>query len=58
MKKVAKNDTFDGNEKAREARNAYYRAWRKNNPEKVKESTMRYWLKKAKEQEKEEHNAV
>lgn len=32
---------------AREARLAYYRAWRKNNPEKVKASQTRYWERRA-----------
>lgn len=36
-------------EAARNARNAYYRAWRARNPEKVRESNERYWLKKAAE---------
>lgn len=28
----------------------YSRAWRKKNPDKVKQINMRYWVKKAKEQ--------
>ena len=36
-------------QKAREMRNAYYREWRKRNPEKVKQYQENYWLKKAKE---------
>ena len=32
---------------AREARNAYFREWRKNNPEKVKQHLQRYWERKA-----------
>lgn len=51
-------------EAARNARNAYYRAWRAKNPEKVRESNERYWLKKAaemgdanKEAEENEQNA-
>lgn len=39
---------------AREARNRYYREWRKKNPEKVKESNERYWAKKAAEMAAEE----
>jgi hypothetical protein len=39
---------------AREARNRYYREWRKKNPEKVKESNERYWAKKAAEMATEE----
>lgn len=34
-------------EKAKEARRKYAREWRKNNPDKVKEHTERYWTKKA-----------
>lgn len=32
---------------AREARNAYYRQYRANNREKIKEINRRYWEKKA-----------
>lgn len=42
---------------AREARNRYYREWRKKNPEKVKESNERYWAKKAAEIAAEEKEA-
>lgn len=38
-------------EAAREARNAYKRKWAKDNPEKVKAYTRRYWEKKAQEAE-------
>ena len=42
-------------EEARKARNAYYREWRKKNPEKARQAQERYWKKKAKEmQEREE----
>jgi uncharacterized membrane-anchored protein len=34
-------------EQAREARRAYKREWNKNNSEKVKKHTARYWEKKA-----------
>lgn len=34
-------------EKARKTRAAYYRAWRRRNPEKVKAINERYWSKKA-----------
>lgn len=40
-------------QEAREARNAYYRAWRKKNPEKVKQAQERYWKKKAKEMQEQ-----
>jgi beta-N-acetylglucosaminidase len=33
----------------REAQRLYQKEWRKRNPDKVKASTERYWLKKAKE---------
>lgn len=42
---------------ARNARNAYYRAWRAKNPEKVRESNERYWAKKAAEIAAEEKEA-
>ena len=49
------------NEEARNARNAYYRAWRAKNPDKVRKSNERYWSKKAAEMsavgEEVEHNA-
>lgn len=34
-------------EKARQARNAYAREWRKNNPEKAKAAYTRYWARRA-----------
>ena len=40
-------------EAAREARNAYKRKWAKENPDKVKAATERYWEKKAQEEAKE-----
>ena len=30
-------------QEAKEARNAYYREWRKRNPEKVKRAQEKYW---------------
>ena len=36
-------------EAAREARNAYRRKWAKENPDKVKAATRRYWERKAQE---------
>lgn len=38
-------------EAAREARNAYKRKWAKENPDKVKAATRRYWERKAQEAE-------
>ena len=35
------------NETAKQARRDYYRTWRKNNPERVKQTQERYWLRKA-----------
>lgn len=40
-------------EEARKARNAYYRAWRKKNPEKSRQHQERYWKKKAKEMQEQ-----
>lgn len=34
---------------ARDARNAYQRAWRAKNKDKVRENNQRYWAKKAAE---------
>lgn len=34
-------------EKARNARAEYYKQWRKENPDKVKATQERYWLRKA-----------
>lgn len=36
-------------QQAREARNAYMRAWRAKNKDKTKEAQKRYWEKKANE---------
>ena len=38
--------------KAREVRREYMRKWRQQNPGKVAEHTLRYWIKKAKEADK------
>ncbi len=43
------NTTNTMSEATREARNAYKRKWAKDNPEKVKAATRRYWEKKAQE---------
>lgn len=40
-------------EDARKARNAYYRSWRANNQEKVKQAQEKYWAKKAAEIEQD-----
>ena len=34
-------------ERAREERREYFRQWRANNPDKVRESNRRYWEKRA-----------
>lgn len=39
-------------EAAKEARRAYQREWRRNNPDKVKATTMRYWAKRAEQMTK------
>ena len=39
---------------AREARNAYQRAWRAKNPDRVRDINNRYWEKKAQELQKGE----
>ena len=38
---------------AKEAQAKYYREYRKRNPEKVRETNLRYWAKKAKQQQAE-----
>ena len=35
------------NEQAREAQREYLRAWRKQNPDRVKEANRKYWEKRA-----------
>ncbi|EOU1686762.1 hypothetical protein ACSXAP_04790 [Clostridium perfringens] len=44
------------NEKAREKRNAYMRAWRKNNKDRVKEYNSSYWERKSKSKREEEQS--
>lgn len=39
------------NAKAKKARSEYLKQWRKNNPDKVKQHAINYWLKKAQEME-------
>lgn len=41
---------------AKEVRSAYYRDWRKRNPDRAKEIQARYWLKKAAEANKGVNN--
>lgn len=44
---------------AKKARAKYQREWARANPEKVKEYTRRYWIKKAREQaDKGKHEEV
>lgn len=38
---------------AREARNAYLREWRRQNPDKVKQQRERYWNRQAEKMRKE-----
>ena len=52
---------MDANEKelAAEARNAYARAWRAKNPDKVRKNNANYWLRKAGKtasEDKEDHS--
>jgi len=39
------------NEKAKKARNEYFRNWRRQNPEKVRKHQEKYWLRVAKKLE-------
>lgn len=41
---------MDLSKEAREARNAYQREWRRNNPDKVKAQGMRHWERVALQQ--------
>ena len=45
-------------EKARKARNAYLREWRRKNPEKVRAIQQRYWEKKALKKGKDESGDI
>ncbi|MDO4982161.1 MAG: phosphatase [Eubacteriales bacterium] len=45
--------TTEQKELVKQARNAYLRQWRKNNPEKYEAIKERYWLKKAAQYEGE-----
>lgn len=44
------------NEKAREERNAYMRAWRKKNKDRVREYNSSYWERKSKSKRQEEQS--
>ncbi len=41
-------------DKAREAANRYKREWAKKNPERVRAAQMRYWAKKAEQEQRNE----
>lgn len=41
-------------DEAREAQRAYFREWRKKNPDKIREKNRRYWEKKAEKAKQEE----
>lgn len=43
-------------ELAIEIRRAYFREWRKKNPDKVRENNHRYWIKRAERLMKEREN--
>lgn len=47
----------DFTDAAKEAKRAYFREWRKKNPDKVKEQNRRYWEKKAAQAEGRKENA-
>lgn len=44
------------NDKAREERNAYLRAWRKKNKDRVREYNSSYWERKSKSKRQEEQS--
>lgn len=44
-------------EEARQAFNAYKRAWRKKNPDKVRAANARYWEKVARKKERDAENS-
>lgn len=46
--------TAEKREKIRLARNAYLRAWRQQNPQKVKEQQERYWARRVERDERQE----
>lgn len=45
-------------EKAKQARAAYQKKWRQENPDKVRRIFERYWTKKAEEREKEQASGL
>lgn len=47
MKARSSKQTPEQIEQAKAKRREYDRKWRQNNPDKVKEIQLRYWLKKA-----------
>lgn len=46
------------NETAKAARREYYRRWRSANPDKVKATQQRYWMRKAEQLKAEETRAA
>lgn len=50
-KAESKQNTITLSDAAREARNAYRRKWAKENPDKIKAATRKYWERKAREME-------
>ena len=47
MKKLNIYNMENSEEKRKKAFNSYMKNWRKNNPDKVKASNIRYWTKRA-----------
>lgn len=45
-------------EEARQARNAYYREWRRNHKEAVSRANARHWEKKAEERRKKDSDGA
>lgn len=52
----SENMTEEAKQKRREYNRAYYRKWRKNNPEKVKQYAVTYWEKQAQKRQKKANN--
>lgn len=45
-------------EPAKQARREYYREWRRKNPDKVKATQQRYWLRKAEQIQRAEQRTA
>ncbi len=51
-------DCLDMNKKAQEARREYYRKWRHEHPESVRAAQVRFWTRKAQENQEEIQTVV